>query len=131
MMWSTLTRATFQPFELSPERSISRTMDAHTAIFIVAASERDANLYYATRFLAPDSFVFIQTASQKILLMSDLEIDRAKQQATVDLVLSYSAYDKQLKDRGMTEPRAADVIKAVLDECGITDLIVPTNFGIE
>jgi Xaa-Pro aminopeptidase len=106
-------------------------MDAHSAILIVAASERDANLYYATRFLAPDSFVFIQTATQKILLMSDLEIDRAKQQATVDLVLSYSAYEKQLKDRGMTEPKAADVIKAILDAFGITDLIVPTNFGIE
>jgi Xaa-Pro aminopeptidase len=106
-------------------------MDAHTAILIVAASERDANLYYATRFLAPDSFVFLQTAAQKILLMSDLEIDRAKQQATVDVVLSYSAYDKKLKDQGMTEPKAADVIKAVLDEFGITDLIVPTNFGIE
>jgi Xaa-Pro aminopeptidase len=106
-------------------------MDAHTAILIVAASERDANLYYATRFLAPDSFVFIQTATQKMLLMSDLEIDRAKQQATVDLVLSYSTYDKKLKDCGVTEPKGADVIKAVLDEFGITDLIVPTNFGVD
>lgn len=106
-------------------------MDANTAILIVAASERDANLYYATRFLAPDSFVFMQTATQKILLMSDLEIDRAKQQATVDVVLSYSTYDKQLKDRGMTEPKGADVINAVLDEFGIRELIVPTNFGVE
>jgi Xaa-Pro aminopeptidase len=106
-------------------------MDAHSGILIVSASERDANLYYATRFLAPDAFVFIQTSTQKILLMSDLEIDRAKQQATVDLVLSYSAYDKKLKDQGMTEPKAADVIKAVLDEFGLTDLIVPTNFGVD
>jgi Xaa-Pro aminopeptidase len=106
-------------------------MDTQTAMLIVAASERDANLYYATRFLAPDSFVFIQTATQKILLMSDLEIDRAKQQATVDVVLSYSAYDKKLKDQGVTEPKAADVIKAVLDEFGLTDLIVPTNFGVD
>jgi Xaa-Pro aminopeptidase len=106
-------------------------MDAHTAMLIVAASERDANLYYATRFLAPDSFVFMQTATQKILLMSDLEIDRAKQQSTVDVVLSFSAYDKKLKDQGMTEPKAVDVIKALLDEFGLTDLIVPTSFGIE
>jgi Xaa-Pro aminopeptidase len=114
-----------------PGKESLKIMDAHTAILIVAASERDANLYYATRFLAPDSFVFIQTATQKILLMSDLEIDRAKQQATVDIVLSYSAFDKQLKDRGMTEPKGADIIKAALDEFGIRDLIVPTNFGVE
>jgi Xaa-Pro aminopeptidase len=106
-------------------------MDAHTAILIVAASERDANLYYATRFLAPDSFVFLQTTTQKILLMSDLEIDRAKQQATVDLVISYSDFDKKLKDQGTAEPKAADVIKVVLDEFGVTNLIVPTNFGVD
>jgi Xaa-Pro aminopeptidase len=106
-------------------------MDAHTAILIVAASERDANLYYATRFLAPDSFVFMQTATHKILLMSDLEIDRAKTQATVDVVLSYSVYEKKLKDQGIAEPRAADIIKAVLQEFGVTDLIVPTNFGVD
>jgi Xaa-Pro aminopeptidase len=106
-------------------------MDAHTAILIVAASERDANLYYATRFLAPDSFVFMQTATHKILLMSDLEIDRAKAQATVDVVLSYSVYEKKLKDQGIAEPRAADIIKAVLQEFGVTDLIVPTNFGVD
>jgi Xaa-Pro aminopeptidase len=106
-------------------------MDTHSAILIVAASERDANLYYATQFLAPDSFVFLQTTTQKILLMSDLEIDRAKQQATVDIVLSYSDYDKKFKDQGMTEPKAADVIKAVLDEFGVTNLIVPTNFGVD
>jgi Xaa-Pro aminopeptidase len=106
-------------------------MDAHTAMLIVAASEQDANLYYATRFLAPDSFVFIQTATQKILLMSDLEIDRAKQQSTVDVVLSSAAYNKKLKDQGMNEPKGADVIKAALDDLGLTDLIVPTTFGIE
>jgi len=106
-------------------------MDAHSAILIVAASERDANLYYATRFLAPDSFVFLQTPTQKILLMSDLELDRAKQQATVDIVLSYSDYDKKLKDQGITEPKAADIVKAVLDEFSVTDLIVPTNFGVD
>jgi Xaa-Pro aminopeptidase len=106
-------------------------MDAHTAILIVAASERDANLFYATRFLAPDSFVFIQTATQKIMLMSDLELDRAKAQAAVDLVLSYSVYDQKLKDQGLTEPKGGDVIAAVLREFGITDLIVPTTFGVE
>jgi Xaa-Pro aminopeptidase len=114
-----------------PGKEYIWTMDAHTAILMVAASERDANLYYATRFLAPDSFVFIQTATQKILLMSDLELDRAKQQSTVDVVLSASVYTKKLKDQGVTEPKAADVIKTVLDEFGVTDLIVPTNFGVE
>ncbi len=106
-------------------------MDAQSAILFVTASERDANLFYATRFLAPDPFIFIQTASEKILLMNDLEIDRAKAQAAVSRVLSSSEYDRKLKSQGMEHPTAADLISAVLQELAITDLIVPTSFGVE
>ena len=41
-------------------------------LLIIAASEADANLYYASRFLAPDPFVFVQANGRKLLLMSDL-----------------------------------------------------------
>ncbi len=60
------------------------------ATLIIAASEQDANLYYATHFWAPDPFVFLQIGRRKLLVMSDLELDRAKPQATVDEVLSMS-----------------------------------------
>lgn len=123
--------AVFGHMSHEERKESSQIMDAHSAILIVAASERDANLYYATRFLAPDSFVFFQTATQKVMLMSDLELDRAKAQAAVDLVLSYSAYEKKLKEQGVTEPKGVDVTAAVLQEFGITDLIVPTSFGVE
>lgn len=127
-----------ESFSRSPEdmsllerKESSQIMDAHNALLMVTASERDANLYYATRFPAPDSFVFFQTPTQKVMLMNDLELDRAKAQATVDLVLSYSAFTQTLKDRGMSEPTGVDVMTAVLHEFGITDLIVPTSFGVE
>ena len=35
------------------------------ALLLIAASEADANLYYATRFLAPDPFVFLQVGTRK------------------------------------------------------------------
>ena len=41
---------------------------------MIASSEYDANLYYATRFIAPDDFIFVQTGGKKFLLMSDLEV---------------------------------------------------------
>jgi len=49
-----------------------------TASLIIAASELDSNLYYACRFMAPDPFVFAEVDGKKILLMSDLEVDRAR-----------------------------------------------------
>ena len=42
------------------------------ARLIIAASESDANLFYATQFLAPDAFVLVWTRNEKVLLMSDL-----------------------------------------------------------
>ncbi len=63
------------------------------ARLIIAASEADANLYYATRFVAPDPFVFLGHGAEKILLISDLELNRARAQAAVDSVLAIREYE--------------------------------------
>ena len=62
------------------------------AILLVAASEGDANMLYAVGFFVPDPFIFFQHKKIKFVVMSDLEIDRAKKQAHVDRVLSLSLY---------------------------------------
>ena len=100
------------------------------AIVMIAASEIDSNLYYATRFLAPDAFIFIQAGIEKILVMSDLEVDRARSQARVDTVLSYSAYEARVKEKGTATPSMLDVLDLVLRERDTHRLLVPGNFGI-
>ena len=62
----------------------------HQAILLVAASEGDANMLYAAGFFVPDPFIFFAHKKTKYLVMSDLEIDRAKKQARADRVLSLS-----------------------------------------
>ncbi len=106
-------------------------MPAEPDILIIAASETDSNLYYATRFLAPDAFIFLRVKGKKILLMSDLEVDRARATATVDTVLSYSEYEERVNRRGVTTSRMMDVVDELLRERGITRLLVPENFGFE
>ena len=59
-----------------------------TAKLIYDTPERNADLYYATRFRAPDAFIYYEIRGRKYLVMNDLEIDRAKKQATVTKVLS-------------------------------------------
>ena len=100
------------------------------AIVIIANSEVDSDLYYATKFLAPDSFIFVQLNGHKTLVMSDLELDRAKAQAHVDEVLSYSKYEEKLKAQGIAQPATVDVVDAVLKERGAKRLVVPADFGI-
>jgi Xaa-Pro aminopeptidase len=101
------------------------------AIVMIAASEIDSNLYYATRFLAPDPFIFVQVGAEKILVMSDLEVDRARSQASVDTVLSYSAYEGRAREKGASSPSSLDVLDLVLQERNARHLLVPGSFGIE
>jgi len=111
------------------------TNDAKTAaksdraVLLIANSETDSNLYYAAKFLAPDPFIFFQVNGRKSMVMSDLELDRAKAQSRVDEVLSYSAIENQLKAKGISEPRTIDVVDACLKPHGIKRLLVPGDFG--
>ena len=103
-------------------------MSAEHATLMIAASESDSNLFYATRFMAPDPFIFLEIKGERILIMSDLEMDRARSQATVDRVLSYSELERQARGKGVDSPGSSDLVHAVLKSEGITRLLVPGNF---
>ena len=104
-------------------------MTGDRAVLMIAASESDSNLYYATRFVAPDPFIFLEVKGERIMVMSDLEMDRARAQATVDRVLSYSEIERRARAQGVAEPAAVDVVHLVLRDAGVTRLLVPGNFA--
>ncbi len=104
------------------------TPQAPRATVFIAASETDSNLYYATKFIAPDPFIYLEIKGERILVMSDLEMDRAKNQASVDRVLSYSEIEQRVKSQGIAEPGSVDIVHLVLRDAGITQLLVPSNF---
>jgi len=101
-----------------------------TARLIIADSEKNANLYYATRFLAPDAFIFAQMDGQRVLVMSDLELDRAKAQAKVEEVLSFTKLSQQVKQRGVAEPTMMDVVDELLKSRSVDDIEVPADFNV-
>jgi Xaa-Pro aminopeptidase len=95
---------------------------------MVSASESDANMLYATAFFAPDPFIFFEQRGKRYLVMSDLEIDRAKKQAEVDQVLPLTAYQARLRKAGCAAPGNADVLELIFREKGIGSVAVPANF---
>jgi Xaa-Pro aminopeptidase len=99
-----------------------------SAILFIAASESDSNLYYATRFMAPDPFIYLELDGERLLMMSDLEVDRAKSQASVDTVLSYSEFERKAKEQGIAEPGMVDVVHVLLQDRRIKQILVPANF---
>jgi len=97
---------------------------------IIAASETDADMYYATRFLAPDPFIFMQIRGRKHLLMSDLEVDRARTQSSVHQVHSLSRLAKEFMARKKTRPGYLDLIEHFAKKNRVRRFTVPENFPL-
>jgi Xaa-Pro aminopeptidase len=98
-------------------------------LLLYAASDNDADILYATRFFAPDPFIFIRsTRGRRILVMSDLEIDRARHQSTAHQVLSLSRLAGLARKRIRRAPHAADIIVEALRELRIRSVVVPERF---
>lgn len=100
-----------------------------SARLIIADSERNANLYYATRFFAPDAFVFAQINGKRILVMSDLEIDRARLQAKVDEIVSIAKLAASAKKRGVERPVLMDVVDELFRGYQVKAVEVPSDFS--
>ncbi len=100
------------------------------AKLIIGSSEDNSNIFYASKFMAPDAFTYIEIKNRKIIVVNDLEFDRAKSQSAVDEVLSYSFYEKIARKRSSKAPTLIDVIIVVLRERNIKNLVVPDDFNI-
>ena len=97
---------------------------------MVADSERDANMLYATGLFVPDPFIYLRTTGRPIIVMSDLEIDRARAQAPHCRVASLGQYRQKLRARGITQPALAHVVRQILQEKGIRRVTVPDDFPL-
>jgi Xaa-Pro aminopeptidase len=117
-----------RPTQAETRRSDRAVKRADQALLMVSASEGDSNMLYAAGFFVPDPFIFFEHRNKKHVVMSDLEIDRAKRQARVDRVLSLSLYQRKLRERGKI-PTTIDVLDLLFRERGIRSLIVPANFA--
>ncbi len=67
---------------------------------IYAASENDADMLYATRFLAPDAFLYFEKAGRSHVALSQLEFDRGRKEARVDCVINQSELVRDMRKQG-------------------------------
>jgi len=104
-------------------------MDAY---MIYAGSATDADLYYTTRFLAYDPFLYVHTREKDVLLISNMEAGRAEKQAHVDEIAPLSRYDfiEQVKKGKTPEDAYLDVVADFVSDLGIQKIAVPHSFGL-
>jgi Xaa-Pro aminopeptidase len=74
------------------------------------------SIYWRTRFLAPDPIVYLETDEDRILLVSPMEVHRARVQGQIERVFSYEDFDFTAIQRGSSgsDDAYAQLIAAVL-----------------
>ena len=106
------------------------TSHQHKARLMIASSEQDADMYYATRFFVPDAFVFVEIGKKSFALMNDLEVDRAKKEANVSEVLSYSKWAQCARALLGKPAKLIDTVAFFLKSNHVTRVSVPQQFPV-
>jgi Xaa-Pro aminopeptidase len=99
-------------------------------LLMVADSERDADMLYATGLFVPDPFIYLRTTGRPLIVMSDLEIDRARAQAPHCRVVSLTRYQQKLRAAGIKRPGFAHVVRRLLREKSVRRVTVPDHFPL-
>jgi len=107
----------------------SKIQNAKTRL-IVAASETDPDMLYATRFWAPDPFIFLERKGKRTLVLSDLEIDRGRKQADADEFVMFSELEREVQGNSKKAPPYEKVVAHFLRKRGVRSAIVPANFPL-
>ena len=97
---------------------------------IVAASGESADILYATKFFAPDAFLFLQHEGHTAVLLSDLEVDRGRKTARVDEVVSFTVFAKEHKKTLGNDPTFAKVAAHFLKTRRVRRAVVPGTFPL-
>src|SRR5213078_2224959 len=108
---------------------MSKTKNKTTRL-IVAASEVDPDMLYATKFWAPDPFIFLQQNGKRAMVLSDLEIDRGRKQADADEFVMFSELEREVQGKSRKAPPYEKVLAHFLKKRGVKSATVPANFPL-
>ncbi|HMK48029.1 MAG TPA: Xaa-Pro peptidase family protein [Methanocella sp.] len=102
-------------------------------VLIVGKSTTNANLYYATGFLAPDSFAYVSARDKTYVMVSSMEKGRAEKESKVDTVISDEEYGYMNKVRATGDQRGAyaDVLAQLLKDVSARNVTVQGEFPLE
>lgn len=100
-------------------------------LLIIDKSESNADLYYRTGFSVPDPCIYIEHKGKKILVLSDLEIDRGRDEADVDKVLSFTDYLIKFTQNAKRRPGFTDIVDLIFKELKIKRVTVPGSFPLK
>jgi Xaa-Pro aminopeptidase len=97
---------------------------------IVAPSDIDADMLYATKFWAGDPFIFLEQNGKRSIVLSDLEMGRGKRTAKVDEFVSFNQLEREVQGKSRQAPPFEKVLAHFLRKRGVKNAVVPASFPI-
>lgn len=101
-----------------------------TPRLIVAASDIDADMLYATKFWAGDPFIFLKQNGKRTIVLSDLEIGRGRRTAKADEFVSFNQLEREVQGKDRQSPPYEKVLAHFLRKRGVKRAVVPANFAL-
>ena len=103
------------------------------ALLLYSESFRNTNMYYLTKFLAPDPFIFFKIVdSDPVIVINQMEYPRAQKESIIKDVRSYVDYNFMEVMKSAEEPRLGNmkfIATVTKKELGTnTRIYVPHNF---
>src|SRR6266851_9936081 len=107
-----------------------KTTDNGQTKLIVAPSDIDADMLYATKFFAGDPFIFLEQNGKRTIVLSDLEMGRGKRTAKVDEFVSFNQLEREVQGKAKQAPPYEKVLAHFLRKRGVQSAFVPANFPL-
>jgi len=93
---------------------------------IISNSEDDANMFYVTRTVILDDFIYLEKDNKRTIYVSPSWFNSAKQEFKFGKVINYSKYDKYA-----TRNFLDNVIAGILKENKVKNVLIPSNLKIK
>jgi Xaa-Pro aminopeptidase len=113
-------------------KSIDKNLEESNLDCFLKYSESafDSNMYYLTRFLSSDPFIFLRSAQISTIVVSGMEKSRASKTSMVDRVCSYLDYKS---DWHLTDPESSmiEMLSIILQTSGLKKVGVDSRFPVK
>ena len=97
---------------------------------IVAPSDTDADMLYATKFWAGDPFIFLEQNGKRSIVLTDLEMGRGRRTAKVDEFVSFNQLEREVQGNSKLAPPFEKVLARFLQNRGVKSAVVPSSFPL-
>ena len=90
----------------------------------------DSNMYYLTRFLSSDPFIFLRSAQISTAVVSSMEKSRASKTSVVDRVCTYLDYKPDWRQTD-SESSMMEMLSIILQTSGVKKVGVDSRFPVK